>query len=208
VTIQATNEFLVEKSDRFDPLKDLFVAQSVKPSQLGEINLRALGPFQRALLMIDGTVTKFIEAYRLEPVEIIRLRQMTQLLPTDHLWLGASKGTAIIAREVILRSKYSHTVFAYATSLIVPERIPDTARQDLELNDKGLGHMLLNSRMETYRELLWYGKEHTKGLPESICQLINSELLSRTYRIIACGQPLMLINEKFPFDDDRLPSHH
>ena len=38
----------------FDPLSDLFVAQFAKPAQLGGVNLRALTPFHRALLVIDG----------------------------------------------------------------------------------------------------------------------------------------------------------
>jgi hypothetical protein len=61
---------LANEVDGFNPLKDLFAAQSSKPETLREVNLRALSPFQRALLVIDGTVTKFIEAYTMEPVEI------------------------------------------------------------------------------------------------------------------------------------------
>lgn len=209
MSIEATAEFTPTNTDaRFDPLRELFVAQSLRPGQLGEINLRALTPFQRALLMIDGTVTKFIEAYRLEPVEIIRLQQTVEPLPTDHTWLEATKGTTVVAREVLLRGQHSRTLFAYAVSLIVPERVPDAIRADIELAGKGLGHIMLNSRLETHRELLWYGKEAVTRLPESLWHLANGDLISRTYRIIAGGRPIMLINENFPSADDRLPSHH
>jgi chorismate-pyruvate lyase len=34
------------------------------------------------------------------------------------------------------------------------------------------------------------------------------EFISRAYRIIANGKPIMLISEKFPSDRDLLPSHH
>ena len=62
-------------------MKDLFAAQFAKPSDLEEMNLSQLTPFQRALLVIDGTVTQFIEAYTFSPVEVVLLHQETQTLP-------------------------------------------------------------------------------------------------------------------------------
>jgi hypothetical protein len=50
-------------NETFTPMSDLFVAQFTRPKHLEQINLRSLTPFQRALLVLDGTVTKFIEAY-------------------------------------------------------------------------------------------------------------------------------------------------
>ncbi len=192
----------------FDPLSDLLMAQSAKPVHLRNLNLRALTPFHRALLAIDGTVTKFIEAYTMEPVDIIRLNQETQSLCADHVWLEAPKGTAVIARQVLLRGKYSYTLYAYAVSLIVPDRLQDFIKEGLQVDGEGLGRILYNSRVETYREVLWYGKERFEELPAAIRHLVGVEFISRTYRIIAGGHPVMLINEKFPSDNDQLPSHH
>ena len=207
-TTMTSDTIPVENENKFDPLKDLFVAQSAKPSQLLEINLRALTPFQRALLTIDGTVTKFIEAYTMEPVGIIILAQEKKQLPADHVWLDAQKGTEVISRQVLLRGMYSNRVYAYALSLVVPYRIIDITKKELELDAEGLGRFLLSSRIETYREILWYGKESSFQLPDAIDHLAQVEFISRTYRIIAGGEPIMLISEKFPSDKDRLPSHH
>ncbi len=44
----------------FSPLNELLTAQAAKPAGLSAVNLRVLSPFQRSLLVIDGTVTKFI----------------------------------------------------------------------------------------------------------------------------------------------------
>ena len=123
-----TNSIQSDSQVGFDPLIDLFVAQTARPEQLGEINLRALSPFQRALLVIDGNVTKFIEAYRLEPVDIVRFSQEERKLPADHPWLEVTKGTTVIARQVILRGHYSYILYAYALSLIVPNRLPDLVK--------------------------------------------------------------------------------
>ena len=56
-------------------IKTLFVAQDAKPEKIKELNLARLTPFQRGLLVTDGTVTRFIEAYTLSPVEVVLLHQ-------------------------------------------------------------------------------------------------------------------------------------
>jgi len=143
----------------FDPLADLFVAQVSRPAQLREVNLRTMEPFQRAILTIDGTVTKFIEAYMMEPVVIVRLAQETRQLPTDHIWLDAPHGTDVIAREVLLQGKYSHRIYAYAVSLLAADQLPEEVKNRLGPGGEGLGRILVNTRMESYREILWYGRE-------------------------------------------------
>jgi chorismate-pyruvate lyase len=194
-------------NEPFDPLSDLFVAQFAKPAQLGAVNLRALTPFQRALLVIDGTVTKFIEAYTLEPVETIRIGQERRRLSADQPWLEAAAGIEVLARSVYLKGKYSGTVHAYAISLVVPDRLPEPLRELLKDEAGSLGRILLDNRMETRRDVLWYGREPLQDLPDPIRHLVGGEVISRTYRIILGGQPVMLINEKFPSGPDPLPSH-
>ena len=193
-------------SEAFDPLSDLFVAQFARPAQLGTVNLRALTPFQRALLVIDGTVTKFIEAYTMEPVDTIRVDQEQRPLASDQPWLEAPKGTDVLARRVVLEGKYTRTVYAYALSLVVPERIPEPARSEFHHDAGSIGRILLGARLEQRREILWYGREHLSDVPASIKHLNGAPVLSRTYRIIAGGRPLMLINEKFLSSPDRSPA--
>lgn len=185
-------------------MKDLFVAQFAKPPDLEEMNLSQLTPFQRALLVIDGTVTRFIEAYTFSPVEVVLLHQETQTLPTDDAWLDAEKGTEVVARQVMLqtgqRDGQQPTVHAYATSIIVLNRIPKTVREGLTFKGQGLGQLLQRSGLETRRDLLWWGIKRPKDLPERLLHLQGKPFLSRTYRIVADGHSLMLINEQVPID--------
>lgn len=185
-------------------MKDLFVAQFAKPSDLEEINLSQLTPFQRALLVIDGTVTRFIEAYTFSPVEVVLLHQETQTLPTDHAWLEVEKGTEIVARQVILQTGQKDdqqpTVHVYATSTIVLDRIPQTIREGLTVKDQGLGHLLQRSGLESRRDLLWWGLKRPTDLPPALVHMEGKPFLSRTYRIVTDGQPIMLINEQSPLD--------
>jgi chorismate-pyruvate lyase len=182
----------------FNPLDDLCLTQDAKPRHLQPINWRKLTPFQRTLLVIDGTVTKFLEAYMLEPIEVTVLRQEAQPLVADHAWLEATAGTSVIMRQVLLQGRYSGVVYTYAVSLLVTDRLPADLLSKLAIEPSGLGRALLNSQLENRREVLWYGYERIVDLPEMIGNLIGMNFLSRTYRIIAHQQPIMLINEKFP----------
>ena len=65
----------MEIADSFDPLAGLMTAQASRPPELGDLELRMPSLFQRALMVLDGTVTKFIEAYTMEPLDIVRLAQ-------------------------------------------------------------------------------------------------------------------------------------
>lgn len=185
-------------SGSFDPFTDLIVMQTAKPAQWQPVDLRTLTPFQRALVSIDGTVTKFIEAYTLEPVEVVRLQQQEQQLESDHHWLAAAAGTPIIARQVLLCGKYSATTYAYAVSLLIADRLPASVMRDLDIEPAGLGRILLNSQLENRREVLWYGREQIADLPETIEVYTGHDFISRTYRIMVDNQPIMLISEKFP----------
>ena len=185
-------------------LKDLFVAQFAKPTDLEEINLSQLTSFQRALLVIDGTVTQFIEAYAFSPIEVVLLHQETQTLSTDHVWLDAEKGTEVVFRQVVLQTERNEdqqpTVHAYATSIIVLDRIPQIIREGLTVKGQGLGRLLQHSGLESRRDLLWWGLKRPKDLPEALLHLEGKPFLSRTYRVVTDGQPIMLINEHSPLD--------
>ena len=183
-------------------ITNLFIAQNDRPADLDGIDLSRLTPFQRALLVTDGTVTRFLEAYTLSAVKIVLIGQETQILPAYHEWLRAKKGTQVIRRQVLLQtdqcSGQPPTIHTYATSLIMLSRTPIVITQGLELKSDGLGTLLQRSGLETRRDLLWYGVDRPKDLPENLAHLDEIPFLTRTYRIVADGQPIMLIDERFP----------
>lgn len=183
-------------------MKALFVAQEDKPETLKRINFAQLTAFQRGLLVADGTVTRFIEAYTLMPVEVTLLQQTQQTLSTEHTWLQLSAGAEIISRQAVLQThsqeKSSPKIHTYADSLIVPKRLPESIVNGLASDKQGLGGLLRHSDLETRRELLWCGIEILADLPSAIAHLEGEKFISRTYRVFANQEPLMLINEKFP----------
>lgn len=187
-------------------VKNIFVAQAERPAMSGEINIAQLTPFQRALIVTDGTVTRLIEAYTLAPVEVVLLHQAEQTLCTEHIWLKLPSGAPVIARQVALQTpsigNETPKTQAYATSLIVPQHLPKGILDGLESDPAGLGGILQNSGLETRRELLWCCCETARDLPEAIAHLEGEPLLSRTYRVFANKKPIMLITEKFPLREE------
>ena len=184
-------------------MKSLFVAQDKKPATLKKINLARLSPFQRGLLVTDGTVTRFIEAYTFAPVEVVLVQQKRQTLSSDHNWLQLPAGEEVISRQITLqihqKQEASPIIYTYADSLIVPKRLPKSVLDGLESDKQGLGGLLRCSGLETRRELLWCGIETLTDLPIAIAHLEGEMFLSRTYLVYAAQEPLMLINERFPF---------
>lgn len=188
----------------FDPFAEVFVAQDRRPTTVAPVNLRALSPYHRALLAIDGTVTTFIEAYVMEPVVVDVVAHETRSLPTAHAWLELLPGSRVGAREVDLRGASSGRVYAHASSLLAVDRLPGPVQRAIDESPRGLGGAMLACRMETRREILWYGRERLGDpTPDG-----HRDLLSRAYRVMFRDHPIMLINERFPLDDDLVPTHH
>ena len=171
-------------------LETLFAAQDRRPSHLQSIEVDSLSPFQRALLVADGTVTQLIEAYTLEAIAVVCLAQQTYCLTAADPWLELAVGDEVVDRQVVLQSQGNGLAYASAHSQIAVQRLPASIRKGLEQRDKGLGRLLIASQLETRRQLLWYGLDKN---PEGPC-------LSRTYRVWAGGVPVMIICECFPLE--------
>ena len=175
-------------------LNGLFVGQDRRPDRLRPIEIHALSPFKRALLVADGTVTQLIEAYTLEPIEVLCSAQQAQRLSAANSWLELAAGDEIIDRHVVLQGRSNGLPYASAHSQVVPHRLPESIRQGLICRNRGLGRLLIESQLETRRQLLWYGLVDEDG----------EECLSRTYLVWATGVPTMMISECFPLERQTL----
>lgn len=182
----------------FDPTDGLFVAQFERPNELDPVDFATLSPMQRALMVIDGTVTKFLEAYTMEAIDVTTLGQSAQTLKESQDWLEAEAGGDVLARHVTLTGADSHKLYAYAVSLTNGAAIPRDIRAAMEIQGGSVGRILLGSRVEQRREVLWYGRESPNGLPDEVRGVYDGDLLTRAYRIITGGRPVIMIIEKFP----------
>ena len=137
-------------------LNTLFVAQAARPTTLKDIELEQLTPFQRGLMVTDGTVTRLIEAYSLSPVEVVPLEAKKQRLGIGLAsWLELPIDEQVITREAVLQTPVidgpAPKIHAYAISHIVYERLPSSVVDGLESRAGGLGALLQRTIWETRR---------------------------------------------------------
>jgi chorismate-pyruvate lyase len=172
------------------------------------VEMAALPPFLRTLLVTDGTVTKSLEAYFWEVVNVENLGQSVVTLEQDVEWLQARRDDAVLKRRVRLVGADSGTVYAYAESLLRHRLLSPDLQQSLLEGKLGIGELLRECGLETYRELLDFGTEPVADMATVFNNQGGDELVYRVYRIALHGEPVILITEKFPrrvFESNRHP---
>lgn len=162
------------------------------------INPKDLTSFQRILLTTDGTVTEVLEACFWERMKVVKLFQDYFEVDHDIPSLEIGKGWNVLLRKILLRGKLSQKNHIYAESVIVPDRLDDDIKDGLLNSNKPIGTLILENRLETFREILDCGKEKAHGAAEYFDVKKNNYLIYRTYRVFANRAPIMLITEKFP----------
>lgn len=161
-------------------------------------SLEALPAFLRTLLVADGTVTKSLEAYFWEPVEVVAVSQRTLPSDTGLQEVLVDADTEILSREVSLAGKQSSICYARARSQLVLSRLPQRLVTGLIAGELGIGELLREETVETYREIIHldYFPAHYSGVlaPAGL----DEPQVSRSYRIRVGGQPAILVTEFFP----------
>jgi chorismate-pyruvate lyase len=160
-----------------------------------EFHMESLPPFLRTLLVADGTVTKSLEAFFWEQVAVENLGQAPLCLAHSVPALELPAGATVLERRVRLMGMESGREFAQAHSLIKLEALPTHLREDLQQGRIGIGELLRERGLETYREILDVGQ--SEAMPGAIAGE-KLDAIYRTYRILIQHQPAILITETFP----------
>lgn len=160
------------------------------------VTLGSLPPFLRTLLVTDGTVTKSLEAYYWEPVAVEAVTNQVLEAQSPIAWLDVQAGEEVVARKVLLRGKGSQTLYASAFSIIRLSLIPEQLRDRLLSGKLGIGELMREYGLETYRDIQEFGRTRDMsryGGPET-----DMPCVYRTYRIIFDHRPVILVSECFP----------
>ena len=150
------------------------------------------------LLGTDGTVTHLLEAYAGEPIEVVKLLQEFDSSTDGDRKLQVSMSDKVLRRRVVLRSSHSKQNLLYAEAVVVLDRVDQAFLDGLLDTDKPIGKLLAENRIETFREILLVDR-----VPAGPCGVhfgidAAAQVISRTYRIVAQGRPMILIAERFP----------
>lgn len=161
------------------------------------MQLFELPRFLRVLVMTDGTVTKSLAAYFGENIEVQTLSQSMESLGAPLALLDKAAGDSILRRKVRLHGARTGVDYAYADTFLDVDRISLPLQQGLHCGVLGVGELLREKGMETYREVLEWGG---CAAPSDVfaTKLSTEEWVRRTYSIASGGHTLMQITEYFP----------
>jgi chorismate-pyruvate lyase len=175
-----------------------FTAQPDTPSELSPVDIAQLDPFLRGVLFTDGTVSRALEAHTLCEVVVNTVEQtpgpvpapvaqQLELQPTDH---------CLRRRIVMTIGQLQPSV--WAESYLAMQRMPQQFIAQLDGNPQGIGGSLQQLKLESRRELLWFGigplpawAKHTDAASP------GALALTRSYRVLTHGLPALLICESF-----------
>jgi len=161
-----------------------------------------LSPIQKFLLGTDGSVTHLLEAITGHPVAITTLEQ--RVVPADAAVagrLGIRIGEDVNHRVVQLKNADTGDVLMYAVSDTPLLRLSPEFKDDLMRADIPIGKIISRYRIEARREILSAGVAPAGGTTAPLFRIGRNEpLLSREYRIIHRGEPLIFITEQFPYN--------
>ncbi|MDD4483940.1 MAG: beta-ribofuranosylaminobenzene 5'-phosphate synthase [Methanoregula sp.] len=167
-----------------------------------EDDVGRLSPVQKILLGTDGSVTQLLELVTGHPVAV-RTREQA-VVPADALAaerLRIAPGDDVNNRVVELLDSATGEVLVYATSQTPVARLDPEFRDDLMKADIPIGKIIESHHIEARREILSARVSPAQDDTSSIFSICKNEpLLSRQYQIIHSGEPLIFIEEQFPYN--------
>lgn len=174
-----------------------FALQGEKPGHLADVDLRSLEPALRGLLLTDGTVTRALEAQLLAPVSVAVIEQgSAPLSAVAASRLEARSGGDSVRRLVEIGLAEDPTPLIWAESHMLPERLPDDFLRVLDHAPEGIGESLQQVRLESSRDLLWFGFDAVPAWSGATPRPAAA-VITRCYRVISGGRPCLLIAESF-----------
>jgi chorismate-pyruvate lyase len=174
-----------------------FASQGERPAHLADVDLSCLEPTLRSLLLTDGTVTRALEAQALATVAVEVVEQANAPLPRAVArQLDARHGESAVRRLVEIGLAEQPTPLIWAESHILPERLPDDFLGVLDSAPEGIGESLQQVRLESCRDLLWFGFDSVPAWSD-VTPKSPARVITRCYRVIAGARPCLLIAESF-----------
>jgi chorismate-pyruvate lyase len=169
--------------------------ESLIDSQIDPSSLR---PFQKILLIADGTLTNILEAFLSEQLGVVKLSEKIVSITENIPPLEIKVGTEVMERQILLQGKTSQRNWLYADSIIVIERVEEKFREKLINSHTPIGKLWVEHKTETFKEIVAYAREQAFDLSDYFDIKREDKLLSRTYRVFSNRKPVMMITEKFP----------
>jgi len=187
-------EYAFDPRFGFRPSADALSNDSVTSS------LATLSPVLRSLLVTDGTVTKFLEAFFWEPIDVELLLHAEAESGRDYPDMGVQAKDPLLRRRVILRGRFTTSAYVFAETIIASNGFSPIFRRMLVEGRKGIGEIIREERVETYRELMAVERTCAGQWAGYLGLETTARVTVRRYNIRHSGRVVTQITEVFPED--------
>ncbi len=176
-----------------------FTAQHEAAKDLQDVQITQLDAFLRSLLFTDGTVSRQLEAHTLSRVAVETVEQAPNPAPARIArYLHTRAAEQCIRRRIVMKIGDTAELSVWAESYLVADRLPPEFLTGLDGNTQGIGGSLQQLKLESRRELLWFGLGQPPQWAHSTTPATTT--LIRVYRMVTNGVPAMLICEAFAIE--------
>lgn len=163
---------------------------------LADEEIHKLGRDLRILMATNGTLTRILAVVADEEIDVQILEQ--QIHPQETAQSPQLSGGRVLHRRVLLNGRSSGRRFVAAESLIAIDLLPRAITANLTGTECPIGEVMAGSRLETFKEPTenWIG-ENPDWLAAAGYQPSHARTVGRRYRIIAGGNPVIIVTEYF-----------
>ncbi len=165
---------------------------------LSDEEIRKLNRDLRILIATDGTLTRILNIVAGNEIVVQIVEQQIHDVAPKIPELQQLPSGRVLERRILLKGRGSGNPLVAAESLISIDLLPPAILTSLTETDRPIGEVMAASRVETFKEAakVWIGK-----LPGWLeldgYQNSRTGTIARRYRIVAGGQPVMVITEHF-----------
>jgi chorismate-pyruvate lyase len=161
------------------------------------IDVATLTPLQRILLITDGTLTEILEAYLLEPIELVKLSERVLTSRDVNAPIALESDERVLERKINLRGARSGVLHVYAESFILVDRLAPSFQTELLETNVPLGRLWRSHRLETFKQLVGMERRPAGELGARLACAGDAALLGRSYDVFSAGRLVMRIAEYF-----------
>ncbi|OSC40424.1 chorismate--pyruvate lyase family protein [Mycobacterium decipiens] len=152
----------------------------------------------RLLIATNGTLTRILNVLANDEIVVQIINQQVHGVAPRMPELDQSSVGRVLQRNILLKGQNSGDVFVAAESVVAIDLLPREIVTSLTRTDRPIGEVMAASHVETFKEeaKVWVG-ELPGWLAFGGYQNSRRKAIGRRYRVIAGGQPVLIITEYF-----------
>ena len=165
---------------------------------LPDDEIRKLNRDLRILIASNGTLTRVLGIVANDEIVVQIVEQQVHRTAPRIPGLEQLPSGRVLQRRILLKGRSSREPFVAAESLIAIDLLPPAITASLTKTEHPIGEVMAASCLETFKETaeVWIGQP-PGWLALAGYQNSEPRIVARRYRVIAGGQPVIIITEYF-----------